>query len=150
MGQSWAEGMDVQLRSQEVLACGCGNSLKNSKLWSFVMLCVLERHSWQGMEAALERERREGDRQEMAMTVLVGHGAWLRQRWAQGERCLLHWTDRTRECQLVTISASKDAIYGGKISDGPGLRSSNIFALVHLRRIFLKLHDLLLHFPIVT
>lgn len=107
MGQSWAEGMDVQLRSQEVLACGCGNSLKNSKLWSFVMLCVLERHSWQGMEAALERERREGDRQEMAMTVLVGHGAWLRQRWAQGERCLLHWTDRTRECQLVTISASR-------------------------------------------
>lgn len=147
MGQSWAERMNVQLRSQQVLACGWGNSLKNSKRWGFVMLCVLEGHSWQGMEAALERERREGDRQEMAMTVLVGHGAWLRQRWAQGELCLLHGTGPgVSACDCFHF---KDAIYGGEISDGPGLRSSNIFALVHLRRIVLKLLYLLLHFYIV-
>lgn len=32
----------------------------------------------------------------------------------------------------------KDAIYGSDISDSPGLRSSNVFAVVHLSRIFFK------------
>lgn len=36
-----------------------GDSVKNSKLGSFMMPFVLEKHSWCGVEAALEREGRE-------------------------------------------------------------------------------------------
>lgn len=59
MGQSWGEEKNVLLRSQQVLFCGWGHSLKISKLGSFMTLLVLERLTWHGLEAASERGRRE-------------------------------------------------------------------------------------------
>lgn len=54
------------------------------------------------MLLVLERERREGFRQGMAVTVLVGHGA-LSEAKVGTERSLSPAQYRTRECQLMNI-----------------------------------------------